>query len=305
MILAFVAAVLALVAVGSFCLSWYVMRSAMRGRRHTMEEIFERQKKRYDISWFRRSETEDYVVKSDDGYVLHATHVPCGADAGRFVILTHGHEDNRWRMLRYVKLYLDLRFDCILYDLRDHGENERCFCTYSLRESRDLVAVIDDARRRFGGDITLGLHGESLGAATTVRALMYKPDVAFAVADCGFSDIENVLEGMLREKHVPMVVLKLASRLAKRVYGYGFEEMRPIEALPVNRVPVLFIHGAEDRFILPENSVRMHQACGGYSELLIVPGARHANSVLTEPELYAERVAAFLSRIGQLPNTIK
>ena len=53
--------------------------------------------------------------------------------------------------------------------------------------------------------------------------------------------------------------------------------MRPIDSLADNTVPVLFIHGAEDVFILPENSEAMAAAAGDRGELCLIPGAGHAD----------------------------
>ena len=77
--------------------------------------------------------------------------------------------------------------------------------------------------------------------------------------------------------------------------------MRPIDSLADNEIPILFIHGAEDSFILPEHSERMKEETKGYSELHLIPGAAHAASVLTAPEEYREIVEAFLTRIGKAP----
>ena len=70
--------------------------------------------------------------------------------------------------------------------------------------------------------------------------------------------------------------------------------MQPIQSLRENRIPILFIHGAEDTFILPEHSERMKEATKGYAELHLIPGAGHAESILTDPEAYSQYVADFL-----------
>ena len=62
--------------------------------------------------------------------------------------------------------------------------------------------------------------------------------------------------------------------------------------------PLLFLHGEEDAFILPENSRRMAEATPGLSEFHLLPGAGHAESVLKQPELYREYLYAFLDRVG-------
>ncbi len=273
----------------------FFMENVMHGRRQTPEEAMEWQRSHYDTGWYDAYEKENYTVRSYDGYELHATLVRNPAGTDRYVILTHGYTDTRFGMLKYMKIYLDLGFHCVIYDIRDHGENKRTFCTYSVREARDLTAVAEDARERFGRDISIGLHGESLGAATTARSLMYGQDYSFAVCDCGFADIENVLFGALKYMHIPRAVGKISSAMAKLRYGYSFSEMTPIQALAGNRVPMLFIHGEDDSFIPPDNSRRMSEATAGYSELHLIPGAGHAKSVLTDPGLYAEIVKTFIA----------
>ena len=73
--------------------------------------------------------------------------------------------------------------------------------------------------------------------------------------------------------------------------------MRPIDSLTDNETPILFIHGAEDSFILPEHSKRMQKETKGYSELHLIPGAAHAASVLTAPSEYREIVESFLAHV--------
>ena len=266
----------------------------VHGKRQTLAEALEWQKSKYDISWYEPLEKEDYIVQSFDGYELHVQFCKCSQPSEKYVILTHGYTDNRYGCLKYMKMYLDEGFNCVIYDLRGHGENEPAICTYSIRESRDLHELIRDTRSRYGENILLGLHGESLGASTTVAVLACDQDLAFAVADCGFADLLNVLKGGLRKMHVPGSVLYPASFASRILYGYSFSQMRPVDALAGNKVPLLFIHGEKDTFIVPDNSRRMMERSAGYTQLCLVPEAGHANSVLTDPVLYKKTLSEFL-----------
>ena len=105
--------------------------------------------------------------------------------------------------------------------------------------------------------------------------------------------MQRGLQGM----HLPPWMVHVASVCAKIRYGYYYHQMRPIDALAGNKVPMLFIHGAEDDFILPMHSERMHQATEGYSEVHLIPGAGHAASVLTAPEDYKKIVREFFRTI--------
>ena len=289
--------VLALLLAAATGFGFYMARFSMTGKRQTLDQARAWQEKHYDLSWYDALEKQDYIVKSYDGYELHAQLARNPEPSDRYVIISHGYTDNRFGALKYGKIYLDLGFNLIVYDLRGHGLNAPTFCTYSVRESRDLLAMIDDSRRRWSGMAELGLHGESLGAATTVAVLKYAQAVDFAVADCGFAEITPVLVGGLKAMKLPGWVVHLAGVCAKLRYGYSYGEMRPIDSLAESQVPILFIHGAADDFITPDHSRRMFDAARGEKQLVLIPGASHAMSVLTNPRMYADAVGAFLEEL--------
>ena len=299
-ILVIVLLILAVLLVLGMALSLYLARFALGIKAQSLSDARRWQEEHYDLSWYDGLEKKDYVVPSDDGYQLHVQYLANPSPSDRFIILSHGYTDNRFGALKYGKIYLDLGFNLIIYDLRGHGENEHTFCSYSIRESVDLDVLVEETRLRYPHLTCLGLHGESLGAATSVACLKYFPPVDFVVADCAFARIAPILEAGLRSMKLPTCLLRSASLAAKIRYGYAFSEMSPIDSLAENQVPLLFIHGADDTFISPENSEEMAKADPGYHELFLVPGAAHAQSVLTDPEGYAKAVSSFLASISQL-----
>ena len=270
----------------------------MTGKRQTLDEAFAWQTDHYDTAFYEGLDKSGYIVTGLEEYELHVELLKNPYPSSKYVIISHGYTDNRMGSLKYVQIYLDLGFNCIIYDLRGHGENESTFTTYGIKESQDLKYLIDDTRSRYDDITVLGLHGESLGSATTITSLKYKPDVDFVVADCGFSDIENVLKEGYRNAHVPACLVDVADLTGKLRYGYSIKEMRPIDALDENEIPILFIHGAEDNFILPKNSEDMSKRTKGYKELYTIPGAGHAESVLIAPAEYKEYLEAYLKHLG-------
>lgn len=279
--------------------SLFLAAFTMTGKRQTLEEAMQWQSERYDTSFYHTLDKTRYTVAMEDGYLLHAEFLKNPETSNKYIILSHGYTDSRMGSLKYVRMYLDLGFNCVLYDLRGHGENEPTFTTYGIREGKDLSRLIDDTRARYPGLHILGLHGESLGAASTVSALRYRPQVDFAVADCGFSDIENVLRGGYRKAKLPAALFDVANTGAKLRYHYALKDMRPIDALSENEVPVLFIHGEDDPFILPKNSQDMYGRTQGYKEIRLIAGAGHAESVLVDPAEYRQTVEGFLTAISK------
>lgn len=278
--------------------AWFLAGFTMTGNRQTIDEALSWQSDHYDTGFYDDLEKSDYTVESAEGYLLHVQFLKNPVPQGEYVIISHGYTDNHIGSLKYVPTYLKLGFHCIIYDLRGHGENATTFTTYGILEARDLDALIKNTRTRYKDIAKLGLHGESLGAATTITAMQYKPEIDFAVADCGFSDIENVLRGGYQSAHMPSFLFEIADMGARLRFHYSLKQMRPIDALDENEIPVLFLHGAEDAFILPENSKRMHERTKGVSEIHMIEHAGHAESVLTDPEGYAAYVDSFLRTLG-------
>ena len=276
---------------------WWLPSFIMTGKRQTLEEAFAWQTEHYDTSFYEGTEKTDYTVAAEGGYVLHVELLRNPEPSTKYVIISHGYTDNRMGALKYVPVYFDLGYNCIIYDLRGHGENAETPTTYGQLEGKDLNYLVRDTRERYADITVLGLHGESLGAATTVMSLGEKPEVDFAVADCGFAGIEDVLKDGYRKAHIPMWIVDIADIGTKVRYKTSYKNMRPISALAENEIPVLFLHGADDEMIIPKNSESMAAASKGYTECHIIPGAGHAESVLKEPKMYEEFVREFLEKV--------
>ncbi len=294
MIIAIIVVVILLLAFG---FSLFMAGFVMTGTRQTLDEAFAWQSDHYDTSFYEPLEKVDYTVAGYENYTLHVELLKNPDATKKYIILSHGYTDNRMGSLKYVKMYMELGFNCIIYDLRGHGENASTFTSYGVLEAKDLVNLIKDTRERYPDLEALGLHGESLGAATTLTSLKYEPEVDFVVADCGFSDIENVLRNGYKSVGVPEALFDIANFGSKIRYHYALKDMRPIESLSTNQIPILFIHGAEDNFILPKNSEDMQKTTAGYSEIYLIPEAGHAESVLTAPDQYKQYVVGYLGHI--------
>lgn len=247
---------------------------------------------------YDKLEQEELEIESYDGYRLKAFYVPAPANSDKYVIISHGYTYNRYGSLRYLHMFRSLGYNCLIYDDRGHGANPRTKCTMGVRESKDLLQVIDWVYKRFGEDIILGLHGESMGSGLQIMALKEKPKVKFVVNDCGYADLMGVLTHNIRSSlHMPKCFCYLASAACRVVFGYSFTGVRPIDSLQENAVPICFMHGAADDFIPCSHSERMKQATTAYSELHLFPGAAHGLSIDSDEEGYCRIVKEFLDKV--------
>ena len=110
----------------------------MTGKRQTLEEALAWQSDRYDTSFYDELNKSDYIVKGYEDYELHVELLENPVSTDKYIILSHGYTDNRMGSLKYVQMYLDFDYNCIIYDLRGHGENASDFTTYGIREAKDL-----------------------------------------------------------------------------------------------------------------------------------------------------------------------
>src|SRR5476649_1849235 len=195
-----------------------------------------------------------------------------GARRGTIVYL-HGVADNRTSGAGVIERFGRRGFDVIAYDSRAHGESEGDACTYGFYEKDDLHRVLDTAA---SGPIVL--LGTSLGAAVALQEAALDPRVTAVVAAETFSDLRTVAT-----ERAPFVftagTIARAIDLAEQQGRFQVNAVIPVtSAARINR-PVLLIHGSADTDTPPDHSQRVLAALAGPKRLILVPGARHNESL--------------------------
>ena len=81
------------------------------------------------------------------------------------------------------------------------------------------------------------------------------------------------------------------------LYGkFNLEASSPVESVKQSKVPILLIHGDDDRFVPYEMSCNIHVAAPDKIEFHTIRGAGHALNYVTAPEEYKEIVYAFTEK---------
>lgn len=273
-------------------------RFAVRPKVHTLE---------YEIDYIKNHEfmqgeslaiENEHTVTTYDGQKLWVGFVPGNPEGKHYVVLSHGYTSTRYGMYKYAVLWRKLGYNCVIYDNRGHGVNEPTTVTFGIKESRDLMAVIDDTYERYGRDIQLGLHGESMGAGLQLMALEHKPKIDFIVNDCGYSEILPVLRWKVQDSfHFPGWLADFASPYCKLFFGYSFKDVCPIDRLKENEIPICFVHGTNDNFTAHWHSEKMHETNKGYKELHLFEGIDHAECIVSDPERYLKMMRDFVDKV--------
>lgn len=296
----FIGGIIVVVALGVLFLS-SMAKFAVRPKVHTLEYEKEYLQKHDFMQGESLAIENEHTVETFDGESLWVGFVPGDPTNKHYVILSHGYTSTRYGMYKYATLWRKMGVNCVLYENRGHGANKPSVTTFGIRESKDLMTVIEDTYKRYGEDISLGLHGESMGAGLQVMAIEHRPKVDFIVNDCGYSEILPVLRWKVQEGfHFPGWLADAASPFCKLFFGYRFEDVRPIDRLKENEIPICFVHGTNDTFTAHWHSEKMYEANKGYKELHLFEGVDHAECIVADTKRYAKILKDFMDKVYAL-----
>ena len=183
---------------------------------------------------------------------------------------------------------------------RAHRESGGKTITFGVKERFDCLDWIAYVNERFGENTPILLMGLSMGAATVLMAagLDLPSNVKGIMADCGFSSPKEILQEVIRKMKYPLRITYFFVRMSARIFGhFDPEEASAVEALKNAKVPVLIIHGDDDRFVPSRMSRDNYDACASAKEILIVPGAGHGLSYCVDAKAYEKAVQDFIDRV--------
>ena len=200
---------------------------------------------------------------------------------------------------------LDKGLNVLLIDERGQGPSEGDAMTFGVREAEDIVLWADEMVERFGKETPLALFGISMGASAVllasdpVRGL--PPQVRAVIADCPFSSAEAIMREVIRGNGQSEELTYRLTEASARLYArLDLNRADVRRAVSRTGLPVLLIHGEEDKYVPCHMSRTLKEANPECVELHTFPGAGHARSYLTDPERYDGIVSAYLERVGLL-----
>ncbi len=198
--------------------------------------------------------------------------------------------------------YLSVKngYNVLVVYQRGHRESGGKTITFGVKERYDCLDWIAYVNERFGEEIPILLMGLSMGAATVLMAagLDLPSNVKGIMADCGFSSPKEILQEVIRKMKYPLRITYFFVRMSAKIFGhFDPEEASAVEALKNAKVPVLIIHGDDDRFVPCRMSRDNYDACASAKEILIVPGAGHGLSYCVDAKAYEKAVQDFMDRV--------
>lgn len=248
--------------------------------------------------WYDAVEREKLSIESTDGLKLSGVYIESEFASDKVAILAHGYAGNLEQMAPYVKLYHDMGFNVLVPDARGHGTSEGDYIGFGWHERKDYLQWIQLMIDKVGTDAELALYGISMGGATVMNVSGEElPDnVKVIVEDCGYSSLNGELAYQLKDMYdLPeFPLIPVTSLVTKIRSDYWFGEADTVAQVKKNHVPMLFIHGAEDKFVPTEMVNDVYEANPSPKELYIAPNADHAESYELNKEEYKQKVQKFV-----------
>ena len=240
---------------------------------------------------------EPVSIQSFDGISLVGRYYH-RQEGGPLHILFHGYRGSGIRDFCGVHdICTGMGINTLVVDQRAHGMSGGNTMTFGILERYDCQSWARYARERFGPDCRIFLSGVSMGAATVLMAsnLQLPETVRGIVADCPYSTPGDIIRKVIGDMRFPAGLIYPLVVLGGLIFG-GFRvwSETAVHAVSQTRIPILLIHGREDKYVPPEMSAAIFDRCAGQRYLEIFPGAGHGGCCLTDPVRYEKILCSFM-----------
>ena len=199
------------------------------------------------------------------------------------VVILHGFLVTKETMMHWALFLAQQGYRAVLVDLRGHGQSTGEWITFGANEGEDLTKVMDELQRRGLAPNGVGVLGSSYGAVMGLHWAAHDPRVKAVVAMQPFSDPQAAVAEFARgfppfKKQIEGVgaeTFESALQQAAQLGHFAWRDASVLASVQRLKVPVLFLHGTEDTWIVPEHSRKLLAVAPVGSRLILVPGDNH------------------------------
>jgi len=210
------------------------------------------------------------------------------------IIYLHGITDSKVSGLNYARQLIEYCHSIFLIDMRHHGNSEGEYCTFGYHEKKDVVTLIDRIKNE-SPDRKIILLGVSMGAAIAIQTAAIDKRVDKVVAIAPFYDLFSIaLDHQVRKIGVKSkILLRLVLRRAEHLAKFKASDVSPANDIPKIKVPILIVHGENDRSVKREYPARLKEM-NVNARLITVPGAGHVDVLEKGGKMYLEQILEFI-----------
>lgn len=208
------------------------------------------------------------------------------------MILAHCYGRDQRYAGDYAGEYLMQGYQVLTPNLCASGQSEGKYITMGVKEGEEI------ATRHPGAEIVL--HGVSMGVDTVLMTVAREDaiNVTAVIEDCGYTSAYEMfsqqLGGIFGLPSFP--IMEFVDIVSCLKTGARISEASPVEVVDKIKVPVLFIHGSEDKLVPQSMMEDLYKACSVKREKLIVEGAGHGCAMICDRGSYWKMIVGFLNQ---------
>jgi fermentation-respiration switch protein FrsA (DUF1100 family) len=238
------------------------------------------------------------TLVTDDAVPIDAAHLPGPGDLA--VVVAHGftlswQRPDLWRIANRLTSVGGV----VVFDFRGHGRSGG-LSTLGDLEIKDLDVAVAWAREL--GYRRVAVAGFSMGASVVLRyaGLTGGTDAVVSVSGPGrwyYRGSRAMRQVHLAVEH-PLGRLVARRMLHTRIEPRGWDPVPVPPAVAAARiapVPLLIVHGEQDRYFPSAHARLLYQAAREPKELWLIPGMGHAESGTTDD--LADQIARWIDKV--------
>ena len=230
------------------------------------------------------------AVVTGDGVVLDGWFLPGQDPVKGTVLFLHGNAQNISYHLGSVAWLPKHHFNVYLYDYRGFGgSGGHSDIDNAVADVETVIGELADSLGRERKRKRIVIFGQSLGGAIAIAATAnHHGDAAICglVVDSAFSGFREIG----REKLAELTLIRPAATLLSHLLPAKPDLLEDVAT--VSPIPLLLIHGEEDRIVPPSHSEALFAAAREPKALWIEPGVGHIMAL--SHESLRDRLLRFL-----------
>lgn len=252
------------------------------------------------IDDFLKLDCEKLEILSYDGKILRGRYYHVNDDAG-VDICFHGYRGTGIRdFCGGSRIAMGMGRNVILVDQRAHGESKGHSICFGIKERYDCLSWINYALCRFGEDVDINIYGVSMGASTVlmVSGLELPDNVKHIVADSPYTSAGDIIKKVCADLKLPVFLVYPFIYLGALIFaGVKLDSCDCVSAVKKARIPILLIHGEDDRFVPCEMSETIRKANPKLIHRVTFPNAAHGISYIEDKERYEQLINQFIKSL--------
>lgn len=301
-----VGAIILLVFIASFICYYIVFFSPHKGAgdHHSLPAgiQYEKHKERMlgYIDDFLKLDCEKIEILSCDGKKLRGRYYHVNGDSG-VDICFHGYRGTGIRdFCGGSRIAMGMGRNVILVDQRAHGESEGHSICFGIKERYDCLSWINYVICRFGEDTDINIYGVSMGASTVLLAseLELPDNVKHIVADSPYTGAGDIIKKVCKDLRLPVFLVYPFIYLGALIFArIRLDSCDCVSAVKNAKIPILLIHGEDDRFVPCDMSEKILKANPKLIHRFTFPNAAHGISYIEDKDRYEQLIYQFIKTL--------